>query len=78
MDYTKNKGLIGFVGGVLVAAVGTKIVKSQVTRDLAVKGLAKAMLIRQKAMEQVANLREDAEDLCNTTIEQEKLGGEEK
>ena len=58
-------GLWGFVGGVIAAAIGTKVVKSPATRKLAVQGLSKAMLIQQKAIEQLANIREEAQDLCH-------------
>ena len=61
MSYINNKGLWGFVGGVIAAAIGTKVVKSPATRKLAVQGLSKAMLIQQKAMEQLANIREEAQ-----------------
>ena len=57
MSYMNNKGLWGFVGA--------KVVKSPVARKLAVQGLSKAMLIQQKAMEQLANIREEAQDLCH-------------
>ena len=50
MSYINNKGLWGFIGGVIAAAIGTKVVKSPATRKLAVQGLSKAMLIQQKAM----------------------------
>ena len=63
MSYMNNKGLWGFVGGMLAAAIGAKVVKSPVARKLAVQGLSKAMLIQQKAMEQLANIREEAQDL---------------
>ena len=65
MSYMNNKGLWGFVGGMLAAALGAKVVKSPVARKLAVQGLSKAMLIQQKAMEQLANIREEAQDLCH-------------
>ena len=65
MSYMNNKGLWGFVGGMLAAAIGAKVVKSPVARKLAVQGLSKAMLIKQKAMEQLANIREEAQDLCH-------------
>lgn len=65
MSYMNNKGLWGFVGGMLAAAIGAKVVKSSVARKLAVQGLSKAMLIQQKAMEQLANIREEAQDLCH-------------
>ena len=65
MSYMNNKGLWGFVGGMLAAAIGAKVVKSPVARKLAVQGLSKAMLIQQKAMEQLANIREEAQDLCH-------------
>ena len=65
MSYMNNKGLWGFVGGMIAAAIGAKVVKSPVARKLAVQGLSKAMLIQQKAMEQLANIREEAQDLCH-------------
>ena len=65
MSYINNKGLWGFVGGVIAAAIGTKVVTRPATRKLAVQGLSKAMLIQQKAMEQLANIREEAQDLCH-------------
>ena len=65
MSYMNNKGLWGFVGGMLAAAIGAKVVKSPVARKVAVQGLSKAMLIQQKAMEQLANIREEAQDLCH-------------
>lgn len=65
MSCMNNKGLWGFVGGMIAAAIGAKVVKSPVARKLAVQGLSKAMLIQQKAMEQLANIREEAQDLCH-------------
>ena len=65
MSYMNNKGLWGFVGGMIAAAIGAKVVKRPVARKLAVQGLSKAMLIQQKAMEQLANIREEAQDLCH-------------
>ena len=65
MSYMNNKVLWGFAGGMLAAAIGAKVVKSPVARKLAVQGLSKAMLIQQKAMEQLANIREEAQDLCH-------------
>ena len=65
MSYMNNKGLWGFVGGMIAAAIGAKVVKSPVARKLAVQGLSKAMLIQQKAMEKLANIREEAQDLCH-------------
>ncbi len=65
MSYMNNKGIWGFVGGMIAAAIGAKVVKSPVARKLAVQGLSKAMLIQQKAMEQLANIREEAQDLCH-------------
>ena len=65
MSDMNNKGLWGFVGGMIAAAIGAKVVKSPVARKLAVQGLSKAMLIQQKAMEQLANIREEAQDLCH-------------
>ena len=35
MSYMNNKGLWGFVGGMIAAAIGAKVVKSPVARKLA-------------------------------------------
>lgn len=75
MSYINNKGLWGFVGGVIAAAIGTKVVKSPATRKLAVQGLSKAMLIQQKAMEQLANIREEAQDLCHEAAAENPQAG---
>ena len=75
MSYMNNKGLWGFVGGMIAAAIGAKVVKSPVARKLAVQGLSKAMLIQCMSFgfkygfpaeaEQLANIREEAQDLCH-------------
>lgn len=63
MSYINNKGLWGFVGGMIAAAIGAKVVKSPVSRKLAVQGLSKAMHIQRKATEKPANIREKAQNL---------------
>ena len=50
---------------ITMSYMNNKVVKSPVARKLAVQGLSKAMLIQQKAMEQLANIREEAQDLCH-------------
>lgn len=72
MSYMNNKGIWGFIGGILIATIGTKIAKSPTTRKLTVQGLSKAMLIQQKAMEQLANIREEAQDLCHEASEKNR------
>ena len=65
MSYMNNKGLWGFVGGMIAAAIGAKVVKSPLPGNWPSRAFPSAMLIQQKAMEQLANIREEAQDLCH-------------
>ena len=60
----RHQKLVSFVGGVLAAAVGSKILKSQNTRRLCVIGLARGMKLQRDAQEAFQNMKEDAQDLC--------------
>jgi len=52
-----------FVGGVATAVIGTKIAKSEKTRQLCVKTLAKGMMLQDCAKECFQNIKEDAIDI---------------
>ena len=64
MNYLKNTGVLCFIGGVLAAALGRKVVKSQVVRKVCVKGIAAGMRMKQDAQEAFVNMKEEARDLC--------------
>ncbi len=59
---SKEKGLI-FAGGAVVGAVALQFLKSRKARNCAVQGLARGMMLKDCAMETVANIREEAEDI---------------
>ncbi len=64
MNCLKNTNLLCFFGGLAAAMAGAKLVKSGAVRKAAVSGLARAMRLQKEAQEALANLREDACDLC--------------
>jgi len=57
------KKALFFVGGVAVAVVGSKVLKSDKTRKLCVNGLAGGMRLRDKALETFHNIKEEATDI---------------
>jgi len=60
----KNEKFLCFVGGVAAATLGVKTLKSDKTRNLCVKGLAKGMKLQKDAQEAFQNMKEDASDIC--------------
>lgn len=64
-EIMKNKQLWTFIGGVVAALAGTKLVKSEKARELAVKGLANGMKLRDDATAAYETICEDAKDLCS-------------
>ena len=54
-----------FAGGILVAAVGSKAVKSGAVRELCVRGIATGMKMKMDARKVWQNVSEDAADLCH-------------
>ncbi len=61
---SKETGIIFAIGAVAGAALLT-FLKTKSARDLAVKGLAKGMMVKDCVIEEVANIREEADDICN-------------
>ena len=59
----EHKHAILFVGGIAAAIVGTKIIKSQTTKDLATKGMAGLISAKKDAEETFQDMRENAEDI---------------
>jgi len=46
------------------ATLGVKALKSDKTRDLCVKGIAKGMKLQKDAQETFQNMKEEASDIC--------------
>lgn len=62
--FEKEKAII-FGAGVVAGLVGLKIAKCPKARAYAVKGLAKGMQAKDAVMEEVTNMRQEAEDICS-------------
>lgn len=70
----EHKHAILFVGGIAAAIVGTKIIKSQTTKDLATKGMAGIISAKKDAEETFQDMRENAEDIvvdANSDVKKE-------
>ena len=60
----KNKQALTFIGGAVTAVAGTSFIKSKKARELAVKGLANGMKLRDDAAAAYETVKEDARDIC--------------
>ncbi len=60
----KEKNIIFALGAIAGAAVIT-FLRTKKAHDLAVKGLAKGITVKDCIVEEVANIREEADDICN-------------
>lgn len=60
----KNEKLLCFLGGAAAATLGVKALKSNKTREVCVKSLAKGMKLQKDAQETFQNMKEDAADIC--------------
>jgi hypothetical protein len=58
-----NKKVISFIGGVAVATIGVKVLKSQTVRNAAVKTIAGGLKLQECAQTAFETLKEDAQDL---------------
>ncbi len=61
--FDKDKGIIFGLGAVAGIAL-VKILKTKTVRDMAVKSLAQGIIAKDKIAEEVANIREEADDIC--------------
>jgi len=59
---TNTKALL-FVGGIATAVIGKKILKSETSRKMCVKGLAQGMQLQRCTMETFQNMKEEAQDI---------------
>lgn len=60
----KNEKVLYALGGAAVAIVGSAVLKSKKTRQLAVSGLAKGMKLQNDAKEVFQNMKDEAQDIC--------------
>ena len=60
----KNEKAVLYVGGILTAIVGKKILNSKVVRNTCVSTLAKGMQLQKEAESYVQNIKDEAQDLC--------------
>ena len=63
-DIFSKKTVIPFVGGAIAALSGSKFVKSDTARKVAVTSMAKGMKAKDDAMAAFETIKEDAKDLC--------------
>ncbi|MFV0440115.1 MAG: DUF6110 family protein [Lachnospirales bacterium] len=63
-EWIKNEKTIAFAGGVAAGVVALATLKAKKTRELAVKGLAKGIIIKDSVVEEISNIREEADDIC--------------
>lgn len=63
-DWMKKEKNIFLALGLAAGIVIPKILTAQKTRDFAVLSLAKGMMLKDSVMEEVANIREEADDIC--------------
>ena len=70
--FEKTHGIIFGVGAVAGAAV-LKAIASPQARQLVVSGIAKGILAKDAIMEEVTNIREDAEDIYNEAKNEAKM-----
>ncbi len=61
---TKEKNII-FAVGAVTGAVLCSVLKTKKVRKFAVKTLAKGMMLKDNVSEEVCNIREEADDICN-------------
>ncbi len=53
-----------FVAGAATGLAVFSFLKTKKARDIAVKSVAGTIILKEKIMENVANIREEAEDIC--------------
>lgn len=72
--FLKQTQTLLFIGGAVVGSAGSKLLKSESARNFAVNALAKGYQIKDVVMEQVSNIRQEAEDICAEAKDKNKTG----
>ena len=62
--YFEKECRIVFAVGAAVGIAAVSFLKTKKAHDLAVKGVASGMMLKDKVMENVANIKEEADDIC--------------
>lgn len=60
----RNQKFWCVVAGAAGVIIGKKILTAKTTRELAVNGLAKGMMLQNTAKETFQNIKDEAEDIC--------------
>ncbi len=68
-DWLKKECAICFLAGAAAGVAAFKLVKTEKARKLAVQGIAHGMMAKDCVMEEVSNLREEAEEICSEARE---------
>ena len=63
-QYFGKENRIIFAVGAVVGMATLTFLKTKKARELTVKGVASGMMLKDKVMENVANIKEEAEDIC--------------
>jgi hypothetical protein len=71
--YLKDCRVICFVCGAVAAVIGSKIVKSNKTRQTVVKGIAKGMKLKHDAQATLQNMKEEAQDICYDAMQEANI-----
>ncbi len=69
LDCFKKDCISCFAVGAVAGILGLKLVKTEKARNLAVQGIAQGMMAKDCAMEELTNLREEAEEICREARE---------
>ncbi len=60
---TKERKWI-FVAGAAIGAAVVGLVSTKKAREMAVKGVASSIMLKDKVLETAANIKEEADDIC--------------
>ncbi len=63
-NYITKQHKVIFAAGAATGVAVLSFLKTKKARELAVKGVANGIMLKDKVLENVANIREEAEDIC--------------
>lgn len=73
LECITDKKFVCYVGGILTATYGVKLLRSEPVRKACVNGIAKCMKLQKDAQETFQNMKEDAQDICYDAEQEAKL-----
>ncbi len=68
-DWLKKECALCFLAGAVAGVAGFKFAKTEKARTLAVQGIAQGIMAKDCVMEEVSNLREEADEICKEARE---------